>query len=307
MLFSAQLLHFGTTVLRVDRDPQSGAVKHALCFLRVDKANNMLQWTRPSWSTTGLAQALHSNLSSSNSFVSSSSAGSAVYGAPRGSAASPMSLPHGHLLSATSMSEAIESMIYTRHCLGLESAYDGYDEGFIEFAVLKEMRFGPGLFSSALDTCDANDLFNMFKRMNFEKEKLTHDAFLTVVYGCSFSTFHTVTFLFPPHIARIWNYAITKLMRGLQLQRRLVDHRMAWLKQQYVRLFYTYRALPCAANVVRIFGGRRWSLTGVTFGPPAYSNHPSHSGKRGRSTPPTQRGTCTSAHHCTVHTVHLYL
>lgn len=278
--------------MRIERDAQSGSIKSALCFIRVDKANNMLLWTRPCWSALGLPQALHSNLSSSNSFVSnSSSATSAGFGAQRGSATSSnYHLQHGgHLLGATAMSESLEAMLHSRYCLGLESAYDGFDEGFVEFSVLKEMRFGPGLFSSPLDNCDANELYNVTRRMNLEREKLTPDSLLTVVYGCSFSSFHTATFVFPPHMARIWSYSITKLMRGLQLQRRLVDRRMVWLKQQYVRLFYTYRATPSAANVVRIFGGRRWSLTGVTFGPPAYNNHPSN-GKRARNASPTQRG-----------------
>ncbi|KAF5302460.1 hypothetical protein FQR65_LT08550 [Abscondita terminalis] len=64
----------------------------------------------------------------------------------------------------------------------------------------------------------------------------------------------------------IWFSGLSWLIHGLIRQESLSDRRLFWLREQYMQLYHEdgYCCGPLAADAIRSFGGRDWSLAGVT-------------------------------------------
>ena len=156
------------------------------------------------------------------------------------------------------MMNTIESLIHHKYAVSNENTYDGFDEGLLELSTLKEIRFGNNYMGV--------DLNVICKRYLLRKEQLSVDKHcLTVVYGNALAENKIIVFIFPPGSARSWRRCLKQIMQGLIVQRSFIDRMMYWLKEQYTKLFYAFKHGPSAAPVVRIFGGRRWSVTGMNI------------------------------------------
>ncbi|KAL3280169.1 hypothetical protein HHI36_017669 [Cryptolaemus montrouzieri] len=64
---------------------------------------------------------------------------------------------------------------------------------------------------------------------------------------------------------RIWYSGLSWLIRGISRQLSLSDRRLLWLKDQYLQLYHEAGCIcgPLAADAIRSFGGRDWSLAGA--------------------------------------------
>ncbi|KYB28995.1 1-phosphatidylinositol 4,5-bisphosphate phosphodiesterase epsilon-1-like Protein [Tribolium castaneum] len=99
---------------------------------------------------------------------------------------------------------------------------------------------------------------------------LTHEpgneCALTILYGYSLSDNRLLYIVCPSAICRVWFNGLCWLIRGLSRQQTLSDRRLLWLREQYMQLYHEdgYCCGPLAADAIRSFGGRDWSLAGVT-------------------------------------------
>lgn len=250
---TVQILHLGVTAIRYERESPGNSVRTALCYLRLDRSNNLLMWCKPCWSPiTGVGMSARevSRTSSSSSYASSSSS---VAGG--GHVGQGVGAPY----SSASLLETMETLLHLRYGMCNELTYDNFDEGFIELSTLKEMRFAPNHL--------AVDLNVVAKRYAINKDALAIDRHcVNIVYGNTLPENKSLVFVFPPNVARFWRHGLKRVAHGLALQRNFTDRRMYWLKAQYVKLYYAFNHGPSAAPAVRIFGGRRWSVTGMNMG-----------------------------------------
>ena len=156
------------------------------------------------------------------------------------------------------------------------------------------MYFGKGQYSFPFEQSDNSEITAIGKRFYLDKDKLSEQNVFSIVYSSQLPFVREATFLFPSELARTWKVSIRMLLTGLRRQSELADRRMIWLKKEYVRMYYTYRQGPSAANAVRIFGGRRWSITGVSFCAPSHSQQgglrpPNGNGQQGQLSPTSSR------------------
>ncbi|KAJ3664907.1 hypothetical protein Zmor_000441 [Zophobas morio] len=99
---------------------------------------------------------------------------------------------------------------------------------------------------------------------------LTHEpgneCALTILYGYGLSDNRLLYIVCPSAICRVWFSGLCWLIRGLSRQSTLSDRRLLWLREQYMQLYHEdgYCCGPLAADAIRSFGGRDWSLAGMT-------------------------------------------
>ncbi|XP_037922568.1 1-phosphatidylinositol 4,5-bisphosphate phosphodiesterase epsilon-1-like [Hermetia illucens] len=134
-----------------------------------------------------------------------------------------------------------------------ESMSPTIDEGFLDLTTVKEITMG-----SRNHEYDA-DLLSAGKRFG-----LTHvECCVSILYGTSLSDNRVLCLLCPPMLCRLWFVGLTWIVRGIKRQQRLADRSMLWLKEQYLQLFYEEASEPLAADAIRVFGGRDWSMAGA--------------------------------------------
>lgn len=248
------MLHLGATVIRYEREGQANGARTALCYLRLDRSNHVLMWCKPCWSPiTGVGMSVRGEVSRTSSSSSYASSSSSVAGG--GHAGPGVGAPY----TSAALMETMEQLLHVRYGLCNELTYDNFEEGFIELSTLKELRFTPNHLGL--------DVNLVAKRYSLNKDTLSVDRHcVSIVYGNSLPENRSLVFVFPPSVARFWRHGLRHVAQGLALQRNFADRRMYWLKAQYVKLYYAFNHGPSAAPAVRIFGGRRWSVTGMNMG-----------------------------------------
>lgn len=67
-------------------------------------------------------------------------------------------------------------------------------------------------------------------------------------------------------ILRVWYSGLCWIISALARQNNLSDRRLVWLREQYLQLYHEdgYCCGPLAADAIRSFGGRDWSIAGMT-------------------------------------------
>ncbi|KAJ8935902.1 hypothetical protein NQ318_016235 [Aromia moschata] len=94
---------------------------------------------------------------------------------------------------------------------------------------------------------------------------LGNECALTILYGYGLSDNRLLYIVCPPVMCRVWFSGLCWLIRGLSRQTTLCDRRLLWLREQYTQLYHEdgYCCGPLAADAIRSFGGRDWSLAGM--------------------------------------------
>lgn len=90
------------------------------------------------------------------------------------------------------------------------------------------------------------------------------DCCITVLHGGGLSDNRFLYVVCPPVVCRLWFVGLRRLVRIHGRHRALSDRRMLWLRDQYMQLYHEdgYCCGPLAADAIRAFGGRDWSLAG---------------------------------------------
>ncbi|KAK4881726.1 hypothetical protein RN001_005045, partial [Aquatica leii] len=230
-----QILHHGSTVVLwegVEGPTPPGGPRGMLQYLRLDRSSTTLTWVRPSWS--GL-KAGYSNDTD------------------------PFSTDFNLSFNPE---ETLAPGLLTKLALqgaGEQSTGSTLDDGFLDLLVIKEIHLG------GRDSERENELTAVSRRYGLNHEP-GNECALTILYGYGLSDNRLLYIVCPPSICRIWFSGLSWLINGLLRQESLCDRRLFWLREQYMQLYHEdgYCCGPLAADAIRSFGGRDWSLAGVT-------------------------------------------
>uniref|UniRef100_A0A8C4R3L8 Ras-GEF domain-containing protein n=1 Tax=Eptatretus burgeri TaxID=7764 RepID=A0A8C4R3L8_EPTBU len=118
----------------------------------------------------------------------------------------------------------------------------------------------------------------------------------TLLHGAHTTECHQVHFLAPPHTTHELRKVFAALIAIVRRARNFVDQRLAWLRRQYIALSQTSWQEesrwqgPKLAQVVQLFGGRRWgglpgSPPGTTFGDGTSSKKPGDQNNKRKKIP----------------------
>ncbi|XP_074028891.1 1-phosphatidylinositol 4,5-bisphosphate phosphodiesterase epsilon-1 isoform X2 [Leptinotarsa decemlineata] len=230
-----QILHHGSTCVLwegIEGPSQPTGVKGFLLYLRLDRSLTTLTWVRPSWSglksgTTNEADPFSTDFNLSFN-------------------------PEETLAPGLLTKLALQST-------GEQSTGTTLDDGFLDLMAIKEVHLG------GRDAEKEFELSNMARRYGLIHES-GNECALTILYGYGLSDNRLLYIVCPPVVCRVWFNGLNWLIRGLSRQQALCDRRLLWLREQYMQLYHEdgYCCGPLAADAIRSFGGRDWSLAGVT-------------------------------------------
>ncbi|XP_071051553.1 1-phosphatidylinositol 4,5-bisphosphate phosphodiesterase epsilon-1-like isoform X1 [Onthophagus taurus] len=230
-----QILHHGSTVLLwegIEGLQQPSSPKGLLLYLRLDRSCTTLTWVRPSWS--GLK------------------AGYATDGDPFSTDFNLSFNPEDTLAPGLLTKVALQSS-------GEQSTGTTIDDGFLDLFVIKEVHLGGRDLTSDLELCSVARRYGLIHETGSE-------CALTILYGNGISDNRLLYIVCPPTICRVWFSGLCWLISGLSRQNNLSDRRLLWLREQYMQLYHEegYCCGPLAADAIRSFGGRDWSLAGMS-------------------------------------------
>uniref|UniRef100_A0A6P7GQR6 Phosphoinositide phospholipase C n=1 Tax=Diabrotica virgifera virgifera TaxID=50390 RepID=A0A6P7GQR6_DIAVI len=233
-----QILHHGSTCVMWEGfegpSPPSG-VKGVLLYLRLDRSSTTLTWVRPSWS--GLKSGVASD--STDPFTTDFNL-----------SFNPEETLAPGLLTKLALQAA-----------GEQSTGATLDDGFLDLIMVKEVHLG------GRDAEKDAELATMARKYGLNHEP-GNECALTILYGYGLSDNRLLYIVCPPVVCRVWFSGLCWLIKGLTRQQELCDRRLLWLREQYMQLYHEdgYCCGPLAADAIRSFGGRDWSIAGVTGG-----------------------------------------
>ncbi|XP_035226303.1 1-phosphatidylinositol 4,5-bisphosphate phosphodiesterase epsilon-1-like isoform X2 [Stegodyphus dumicola] len=204
-----QFLHHGSTVIHIDDDGS----RSALVFLKLERNNGTLTWTKPPWS------ALKGN------------------GAPDYNLTVYDPISSGFLLKYETS----------------DICYCSTEEGFLDLSNVKEVSM------LNCDICDVS-VNHLARRQGIPD--FMDKSCLRILYGNTLSDNRTLEFVAPTVAIKLWHKGIQYVVGELKKQKMLSDHRIFWLKEKYVHLYFENLACagPTPAEAIKIFGGRKWTL-----------------------------------------------
>lgn len=230
-----QILHHGSTVVMWEGVEGPGVQAQrgsSLYFLRLDRSLTTLTWVRPSWSALKTGNSADQDPFTTDFNLSFN---------PEDTLAS------GLLTKLASQAAAEQTTSGTT-----------LDEGFLDLMVVKELHLG------GRDVEKDSELASVARRYSLSHEP-GNECALTILYGYGISDNRLLYIVCPPAVCRIWFSGLSWLIRGLSRQTALSDRRLLWLKEQYLQLYHEAGCIcgPLAADAIRSFGGRDWSLAGA--------------------------------------------
>ncbi|KAF5272994.1 hypothetical protein FQA39_LY07643 [Lamprigera yunnana] len=230
-----QILHHGSTVVLwegIEGPTPPGGPRGILQYLRLDRSSTTLTWVRPSWSGLKTGYSNETDPFSTDFNLSFNPEETLAPG----------------LLTKLALQGA-----------GEQSIGSSLDDGFLDLLVVKEVHLG------GRDSEKEIELAAVSRRYGLTHEP-GNECALTILYGYGLSDNRLLYIVCPPSICRIWFSGLSWLIHGLIRQESLCDRRLYWLREQYMQLYHEdgYCCGPLAADAIRAFGGRDWSLAGVT-------------------------------------------
>ncbi|XP_069756667.1 1-phosphatidylinositol 4,5-bisphosphate phosphodiesterase epsilon-1 isoform X2 [Narcine bancroftii] len=133
-------------------------------------------------------------------------------------------------------------------------ALNGLAEGFLDMSVVKAVYMGhPGIDLNTV--CIQNKLSHM----------TLEDNCITLLYGVHTTDNRLLHFVAPKYTAKMLHDGLQELVIAARKMKRFPDQRLQWLRKQYVSLYQEEGKFegPTLAQVIELFGGRRW-ITGNT-------------------------------------------
>ncbi|XP_056642796.1 1-phosphatidylinositol 4,5-bisphosphate phosphodiesterase epsilon-1-like isoform X2 [Diorhabda sublineata] len=233
-----QILHHGSTCVIWEGlegpSPPSGT-KGVLLYLRLDRSSTTLTWVRPSWSGLKAGSSNESTDPFTTDFNLSFN-------------------PEDTLAPGLLTKLALQTS-------GEQSTGTTLDDGFLDLMVVKEVHLG------GRDAEKDAELASMARRYGLNHEP-GNECAITILYGYGLSDNRLLYIVCPPVVCRVWFSGLCWLIRGLSRQQALCDRKLLWLREQYMQLYHEdgYCCGPLAADAIRSFGGRDWSIAGVTGG-----------------------------------------
>lgn len=230
-----QIMHHGSTAViweGTSSETSQASAARGLLYLRLDRSCTTLTWVRPSWS--GLRAG--SNNESGDMFSTDFN----------------LSFNPEEMLSPGLLTKwALQSS-------GEQSSGMALDDGFLDIMNIKEVHLG------GRDAEREFELVSVCRRFGL-KHEAGNECALTILYGYALSDNKLLYIVCPSTICRVWYSGLSWLIRGTNRLLRLTDKRLLWLKEQYMQLYHEdgYCCGPLAADAIRTFGGKDWSLAGM--------------------------------------------
>ncbi|XP_063909671.1 1-phosphatidylinositol 4,5-bisphosphate phosphodiesterase epsilon-1-like isoform X2 [Zophobas morio] len=229
-----QILHHGSTAVLWEgvEGPSPPGLRGVLLYLRLDRSSTTLTWVRPSWSGLKAGNTNDSDPFSTDFNLSFN--------------------PEETLAPGLLTKLALQAS-------GEQSTGTTLDDGFLDLMAVKEVHLG------GRDAEKESELATVARRYGLTHEP-GNECALTILYGYGLSDNRLLYIVCPSAICRVWFSGLCWLIRGLSRQSTLSDRRLLWLREQYMQLYHEdgYCCGPLAADAIRSFGGRDWSLAGMT-------------------------------------------
>ncbi|XP_072095417.1 1-phosphatidylinositol 4,5-bisphosphate phosphodiesterase epsilon-1 isoform X2 [Mobula birostris] len=133
-------------------------------------------------------------------------------------------------------------------------ALNGLVEGFLDMSVVKAVYMG----HSGIDL-NTVCIQNKLSQMTLE------DNCITLLYGVHTTDNRLLHFVAPKYTAKMVHDGLQELVTAVRKMKKFPDQRLQWLRKQYVSLYQEEGKFegPTLAQVIELFGGRRW-ITGNT-------------------------------------------
>ncbi|XP_066257407.1 1-phosphatidylinositol 4,5-bisphosphate phosphodiesterase epsilon-1-like isoform X2 [Euwallacea similis] len=231
-----QILHHGSTVVLWEgqENQTPSTVKGTFLYLRLDRSSTVLTWVRPSWSAL--------------------KAGNVNEGDPFSQDFNLSFNPEDTLAPGLLTKLALQGG-------GEQSSMTTLDDGFLDLMSIKEIHLG------GRDLDKDSELAAIARRYGLNHEPGNECAF-TILHGNGLSDNRLLYVVCPPAECRVWYNGLYWLIRGISRLNNLCDKRLLWLREQYLQLYHEdgYCCGPLAADAIRSFGGRDWSLAGTKPG-----------------------------------------
>ncbi|ENN78054.1 hypothetical protein YQE_05490, partial [Dendroctonus ponderosae] len=231
----AQILHHGSTVVLWEgqENQTPSTTKGTFLYLRLDRSSTVLTWVRPSWSALKAGNTNESDPFSQDFNLSFNPEDTLAPG----------------LLTKLALQSAGEQSMAT------------LDDGFLDLMSIKEVQLG------GRDLDKDSELAAVARRYGLNHEPGNECAF-TILHGNGLSDNRLLYVVCPPSECRVWYSGLYWLIRGISRLNNLCDKRLLWLREQYLQLYHEdgYCCGPLAADAIRSFGGRDWSLAGTKPG-----------------------------------------
>ncbi|VEN34527.1 unnamed protein product [Callosobruchus maculatus] len=229
-----QILHHGSTCVIWEgiEGPSPPGQRGSLLYLRLDRSSTTLTWVRPSWS--GLK--------------SGTSSDSDPFSTDFNLSFNPEDTLAPGLLTKLALQAA-----------GEQSTGTTLEDGFLDLMTVKEVHLG------GRDAEKDTEMAAIARRYGLN-HTLGNECGFTLLYGYGLSDNRLLYIVCPPVVCRVWFSGLCWLIKGLSRQQALCDRRLFWLREQYMQLYHEdgYCCGPLAADAIRSFGGRDWSLAGMT-------------------------------------------
>ncbi|XP_072335151.1 1-phosphatidylinositol 4,5-bisphosphate phosphodiesterase epsilon-1 isoform X2 [Scyliorhinus torazame] len=134
-------------------------------------------------------------------------------------------------------------------------ALNGLVEGFLDMSAVKAVYMGhTGIDLNTV--CIQNKLCQM----------TLEDNCVTLLYGVHTTDNRLLHFVAPKYTAKMVHDGLQELMSAVRKMRKFPDQRLQWLRKQYVSLYQEEGKFegPTLAQVIELFGGRRWISRNTT-------------------------------------------
>ncbi|XP_067908704.1 1-phosphatidylinositol 4,5-bisphosphate phosphodiesterase epsilon-1-like [Heterodontus francisci] len=134
-------------------------------------------------------------------------------------------------------------------------ALNGLVEGFLDMSAVKAVYMGhTGIDLNTV--CIQNKLCHM----------TLEDNCVTLLYGVHTTDNRLLHFVAPKYTAKMVHDGLQELMSAVRKMKRFPDQRLQWLRKQYVSLYQEEGKFegPTLAQVIELFGGRRWITRNTT-------------------------------------------
>ncbi|XP_041065162.1 1-phosphatidylinositol 4,5-bisphosphate phosphodiesterase epsilon-1 isoform X2 [Carcharodon carcharias] len=134
-------------------------------------------------------------------------------------------------------------------------ALNGLVEGFLDMSAVKAVYMGhTGIDLNTV--CIQNKLCHM----------TLEDNCVTLLYGVHTTDNRLLHFVAPKYTAKMVHDGLQDLMSAVRKMKKFPDQRLQWLRKQYVSLYQEEGKFegPTLAQVIELFGGRRWISRNTT-------------------------------------------
>uniref|UniRef100_A0A4W3KER9 Phosphoinositide phospholipase C n=1 Tax=Callorhinchus milii TaxID=7868 RepID=A0A4W3KER9_CALMI len=136
-------------------------------------------------------------------------------------------------------------------------ALNGLVEGFLDVSAVKAVYMGhTGIDLNTV--CIQNKLCSMTLEENC----------VTLLYGVHTTDNRLLHFVAPKYTAKMVYNGLQELTNAVRKMKKFPDQRLQWLRKQYVNLYQEEGKFegPTLAQVIELFGGRRWITRNTTTG-----------------------------------------